>query len=333
MAETKEFLGTGRRKTAVARVRLAAGSGKIVVNGRPFENYFGVEALRTAATQPLTLTESAAKYDVHVNVEGGGPAGQAGRHSPWHRPRFVACGRRPALRPESRRLSDPRSAHERAQEVRPARRPQTLPIQQALIPMFALRRPAGIGSTDGAGPARRNRMNPVKVGIVGASGYSGEELVRLLLRHPGAELAAVTSRQYAGQTVAQVFPKFAHHPRAKELRFSEPKADLLAKAAQIIFLALPHGVAAEFAAPLLDLGCQVIDLSADFRLQEPRHLPGILRARPSRAGTAPEVGLWAARNPPGADSKRRPHRLAGLLSHQHFAAAHPAAPGRAGQTH
>ena len=111
-------------------------------------------------------------------------------------------------------------------------------------------------------------MNPVKIGIVGASGYSGEELVRLLLRHPGAELAAVTSRQYAGQTVAQVFPKFANQPRAKELRFSEPKAELLAKAAQLVFLALPHGVAAEFAAPLLELGCQVIDLSADFRLKD-----------------------------------------------------------------
>ena len=78
MAETKEFLGTGRRKTAVARVRLASGSGKIVVNGRPFESYFGLEALRTAASQPLTLTESTAKFDVHVNVVGGGPAGQAG---------------------------------------------------------------------------------------------------------------------------------------------------------------------------------------------------------------------------------------------------------------
>jgi N-acetyl-gamma-glutamyl-phosphate reductase len=112
-------------------------------------------------------------------------------------------------------------------------------------------------------------MNSVKVGIVGASGYSGEELVRLLLQHPGAELAAVTSRQFAGQTVAQVFPKFAHQPRAKILRFSEPRAELLARAAHLIFLALPHGVAAEFAAPLLDLGCQVIDLSADFRLKNP----------------------------------------------------------------
>jgi N-acetyl-gamma-glutamyl-phosphate reductase len=106
-----------------------------------------------------------------------------------------------------------------------------------------------------------------KVAIVGASGYSGEELVRLLLSHPQAELAAVTSRQYAGQSLAQVFPKFAHHPRAKALRFSEPKVEVLAKQAQVVFLALPHGVAAEFAVPLLQLGCQVIDLSADFRVK------------------------------------------------------------------
>jgi N-acetyl-gamma-glutamyl-phosphate reductase len=110
-------------------------------------------------------------------------------------------------------------------------------------------------------------MNAKQIAIVGASGYSGEELVRLLLSHPHAELAAVTSRQYAGQTLAQVFPKFAHHPRAKALRFSEPKVELLAKEAQIVFLALPHGVAAEFAIPLLQLGCQVIDLSADFRVK------------------------------------------------------------------
>jgi N-acetyl-gamma-glutamyl-phosphate reductase len=110
-------------------------------------------------------------------------------------------------------------------------------------------------------------MKTKQIAIVGASGYSGEELVRLLLSHPHAELAAVTSRQYAGQTLAQVFPRFAHHPRAKALRFSEPKVELLAKQAQIVFLALPHGVAAEFAVPLLQLGCQVIDLSADFRVK------------------------------------------------------------------
>lgn len=108
-----------------------------------------------------------------------------------------------------------------------------------------------------------------QVAIVGASGYSGEELVRLLLRHPRAELAAVTSRQYAGQTLAQVFPKFSSYPRARSLRFSEPNAEHLATEAQIVFLALPHGVAAEFAVPLLRKKRQVIDLSADFRVKSP----------------------------------------------------------------
>jgi N-acetyl-gamma-glutamyl-phosphate reductase len=111
-------------------------------------------------------------------------------------------------------------------------------------------------------------MNTKKVAIVGASGYSGEELVRLLLSHPRADLTAVTSRQYAGQSLAEVFPKFAHHPRAWMLHFSEPKAEVLAKQAQLVFLALPHGVAAEYAKPLLHLGCQVIDLSADFRVRD-----------------------------------------------------------------
>jgi len=106
-----------------------------------------------------------------------------------------------------------------------------------------------------------------KVAIVGASGYSGEELVRLLLNHPQAELVAVTSRQQAGQTVAQVFPKFASHPEARALRFVEPNAEVLAKQAAVVFLALPHGVAAEFAVPLLAGGARVVDLSADFRLK------------------------------------------------------------------
>ena len=110
-------------------------------------------------------------------------------------------------------------------------------------------------------------MNTKKVAIVGASGYSGEELVRLLLHHPQVELTAVTSRQSAGRTLAQVFPKFASHPKSRALRFSEPKAEALARQADIVFLALPHGVAAEFAVPLLQAGCTVIDLSADFRLE------------------------------------------------------------------
>ncbi|HEU6446841.1 MAG TPA: N-acetyl-gamma-glutamyl-phosphate reductase [Verrucomicrobiae bacterium] len=112
-------------------------------------------------------------------------------------------------------------------------------------------------------------MKTKKVAIVGASGYSGEVLVQLLLNHPHAELVAVTSRQNAGQTLAQVFPKFASHPKSKSLRFSEPNSEVLAKQADIVFLALPHGVAAEYAVPLLNAGAIVIDLSADFRLKSP----------------------------------------------------------------
>jgi len=110
-------------------------------------------------------------------------------------------------------------------------------------------------------------MKTKKVAIVGASGYSGEELVRLLLSHPQVELAALTSRQYAGQPLAQVFPKFGNHPKSRTIRFTEPNAELLAKQADIVFLALPHGVAAGYAAPLLQHGSVVIDLSADFRVK------------------------------------------------------------------
>lgn len=112
-------------------------------------------------------------------------------------------------------------------------------------------------------------MKTKKVAIIGASGYSGEELVRLLLNHPHVELVAVTSRQNAGKTLAQVFPKFASHPVSRSLRFVEPNADELARQADLVFLALPHGVAAEYAVPLLKAGGTVIDLSADFRLRSP----------------------------------------------------------------
>jgi small subunit ribosomal protein S9 len=73
-----QHLGTGRRKTAVARVRLAAGTGKILINGRAFENYFPVDTLRVVASQPLTLTGTADKFDAQITVSGGGPNGQAG---------------------------------------------------------------------------------------------------------------------------------------------------------------------------------------------------------------------------------------------------------------
>ena len=110
MSDVKEFLGTGRRKTAVARVRLAAGSGKIVINGRPFENYFPTDTLRTVAVTPLTVTEGAAKYDIRINVNGGGPNGQAGavRHGIARALLKVDAALRPTLKTAGLLTRDPR---------------------------------------------------------------------------------------------------------------------------------------------------------------------------------------------------------------------------------
>ena len=73
-----QYMGTGRRKKSVARVRLVPGSGKVVVNKRDIENYFGLETLRVIVNQPLVLTGTKDKFDVLVNVHGGGFTGQAG---------------------------------------------------------------------------------------------------------------------------------------------------------------------------------------------------------------------------------------------------------------
>jgi small subunit ribosomal protein S9 len=112
MAETKtsEFLGTGRRKTAVARVRLAAGSGKIVINGRPLENYFPTDTLRGVVAQPMSVTETAGKFDAQVNVFGGGPAGQAGavRHGIARALIQADATLRPTLKADGLLTRDPR---------------------------------------------------------------------------------------------------------------------------------------------------------------------------------------------------------------------------------
>ncbi len=112
LSETKapHHLGTGRRKTAVARVRLATGTGKIQVNGRPFENYFPVESQRVTAAQPLAVTGMADKFDAQITVTGGGPEGQAGavRHGLARALLTVDANLRPLLKAEGFLTRDPR---------------------------------------------------------------------------------------------------------------------------------------------------------------------------------------------------------------------------------
>ena len=78
MAKTTKFYGTGRRKSSVARVYLTPGTGKIVINKRDMDDYFGLETLKIIVKQPLVATNTVDKYDVLVNVKGGGFTGQAG---------------------------------------------------------------------------------------------------------------------------------------------------------------------------------------------------------------------------------------------------------------
>ncbi len=106
----------------------------------------------------------------------------------------------------------------------------------------------------------------IKVGITGASGYAGIELVRIIARHPNARLACVTSRKLAGTAVADNMPAL-RHLLDPDMKFLPSDPDEQAKMdVDVWFLALPHGAAAEYAKPLVEAGKTVIDLSADFRL-------------------------------------------------------------------
>jgi len=105
----------------------------------------------------------------------------------------------------------------------------------------------------------------VKVAVFGASGYTGLELMRLLARHPGVELTSLTSREYQGRKVAEVFPALAH---IVDQAFVAPDPQAVASAAQAVFLCVPHQTAMEVVPPLLAAGARVVDLSADFRFRK-----------------------------------------------------------------
>ena len=104
-----------------------------------------------------------------------------------------------------------------------------------------------------------------KVAIAGASGYAGAELLRLLVQHPGVEVVAVTSETYTGKPVTKALPALSGFG---DLTFEPLDVGRLASSAEVIFLGLPHTASAAPAAAFLEAGCQVIDLSADFRLRE-----------------------------------------------------------------
>ena len=111
-----QYYGTGRRKTSTARVYLRPGTGEIKVNRKAFDQYFPNQALRMVIRQPLTLTDTANKFDIVVNVAGGGPAGQAGavRHGITRALMEFNADLRPALKDAGLVTRDPRARAQKA---------------------------------------------------------------------------------------------------------------------------------------------------------------------------------------------------------------------------
>jgi len=110
-------------------------------------------------------------------------------------------------------------------------------------------------------------MEKIAVGIVGVTGYTGMELVRLLQYHPYFELVQVTSRQEAGRALQEIYP-FLEGTSLGLLPITIPDPELMARDCDLVFLAVPHGTAMNIAAEFLKLGVKVVDLSADFRLKD-----------------------------------------------------------------
>ena len=125
MYETSPFFyGTGRRKQSVARVRLYNGTGKVTINGRDIDDYFGLETLKLLVNSPLVLTETAGKFDIVVNVVGGGCSGQAGaiRHGIARALLEYDPNLRPALKKAGFLTRDPRMKERKKYGLKAARR-------------------------------------------------------------------------------------------------------------------------------------------------------------------------------------------------------------------
>ena len=124
MAETKKYTGTGRRKSSVARVRLVEGNGKITINGKDIDEFFGLETLKVIVRQPLTVTNTTSKYDVICTVKGGGFTGQAGaiRHGIARALNEANQEYRPALKSNGFLTRDPRMKERKKYGLKKARK-------------------------------------------------------------------------------------------------------------------------------------------------------------------------------------------------------------------
>ncbi len=151
-----------------------------------------------------------------------------------------------------------------------------------------------------------------RIAILGATGYTALELIKILLRHPEAEIVAVTSRQEGQPHIAMIHPSLTGR---LDLRLEDLSPAEVAARAECVFSCLPHGASAAVIPALLDAGSRVVDFSADYRLNDPEVYAqwyGQKHADPAAAG---QGGLRAAGAVPRADSAVATGGQSGLLSH------------------
>ena len=166
-----------------------------------------------------------------------------------------------------------------------------------------------------------------RIGVLGASGYTGSELVRLLIGHPRVEIALLTADRRAGQEMRQVFPQFSPFSLPKLVAIES--IDWASAGLDLAFCALPHGTTQKVIKDLLARApdTKVVDLSADFRVA-PDVLCALVRPRPPSARAAEGGGLWPRRGLPARHQDGAAGRQSRLLYHRRAAAARSAPGGR-----
>ena len=308
------YYGTGRRKTSVARVFIKQGTGKFVVNEKPVDEFFTRETGRMVVRQPLMLTNHATTFDIMVNVIGGGESGQAGavRHGITRALIEYDAQLKPTLSKAGLVTRDAREVERKKVGLHKARTPQAV-----LEALTALRDDCARGRRRGGlfvcarieSPVRGHTM--VKIGIVGGTGYTGVELLRILASHPDADVRAITSRGEAGTRVVDMFASLRGH--YDRLSFTAPDATDL-KSCDVVFFATPHGVAMAQARGLVDAGVKIIDLAADFRIRDVAVFEKWYKIAARVPGPARRGGVRTAGVPPRRDQEGAHRRQPRLLS-------------------
>jgi small subunit ribosomal protein S9 len=231
MATPQHYYGTGRRKSAVARVYLRPGKGNIMVNGKSIEEFFSRETGRMIVRQPLEVSNHMGTFDILVNVQGGGESGQAGavRHGITRALISYDAALKPALKSAGLVTRDAREVRRRRWGCTRHAGANRSPSARAGRANQKSRLPGGFFVSRGrlfcfwtalscTLCLQGNSM--IKVGIVGGTGYTGVELLRVLGGHDQVELRAITSRKEAGMPVADMFPSLRGRVA---LTFSDPE--------------------------------------------------------------------------------------------------------------